>query len=164
MCLPNKELNYMKKLLKYIILFVTLYVLTGCNEFTFTFDGIDSDNIIEGTDSKNITETNPIKNESEIPSMRYQEYFDFDKEHRPTEEQIMKVKPGMNMSEVVSIMGKPHNFGPTSGVISVEWEADNGKTYVATVMCTDEMIQCSKVTVEDILSQGVIVNNPHTIE
>lgn len=97
----------------------------------------------------------------ENQAMKYQEYFDNTKDHHPTEEQIMSVCSGMTLSDAIDIIGKPHGFGPTSGIMTLEWEADTGKVYVAMVALPDEKIDIGiPSTVENILSYGVILATP----
>ncbi len=101
----------------------------------------------------------------EDQAMKYQEYFDNTKDHHPTEEQIMSVCSGMTLSDAIDIIGKPHGFGPTSGIMTLEWEADTGKVYVAMVALPDEKIDIGMPsTVENILSYGVILATPSIMQ
>lgn len=75
----------------------------------------------------------------------------------------MSVQSGMTLSEAIEIIGKPHKFGPTSGITTLEWEADNGKTYIAMVALPDEMMGIPS-TVDNILSYGVIIATPNIME
>lgn len=127
---------------------------------------LSSCGIVSKTDSSNsMEEQNSLSKESENQAMKYQEYFDNTKDHHPTEEQIMSVCSGMTLSDAIDIIGKPHGFGPTSGIMTLEWEADTGKVYVAMVALPDEKIDIGMPsTVENILSYGVILATPSILQ
>ena len=61
------------------------------------------------------------------------QYFDEQRIHRPTEEEVLQVKERMHMKEVVELIGKPHNFGPTSGFLTLQWELADGQLFVVYV-------------------------------
>lgn len=72
-------------------------------------------------------ETTPSTSESD--NFPYEEYFDRAKSHVPTVEEICSISNGTSITEVISLIGKPHDFGPLSGPISLSWEADDGTKY-----------------------------------
>lgn len=77
------------------------------------------------------TEPQPT-GDTEYEQLRGQ-YFDEQRTHRPTEEEVLQVKERMYMKEVVELIGKPHNFGPTSGLLTLQWELADGQLFVVYV-------------------------------
>lgn len=62
-------------------------------------------------------------------------YFDFEQRHKPTEADISQVKENMAIAEVVELLGKPHDYGPTSGMTTIVWQTDEGNWYCVYVLC-----------------------------
>lgn len=52
----------------------------------------------------------------------YDRYFDWEKMHAPEDYEISMITSGMHITEVIEILGKPHNFGQTPDGVSLEWE------------------------------------------
>ena len=69
------------------------------------------------------------ENGSGESTMPFGEYFDWEKSHIPKVDEIYSIESGMSSTEVISLLGKPHGYGPTSGLPSLSWEADDGVTY-----------------------------------
>ena len=56
-------------------------------------------------------------------------FFDFAQSHKPTETDINQIEEGMTIENVVELLGKPHDFGPTSGLLSLVWQTVEGNWY-----------------------------------
>lgn len=56
-------------------------------------------------------------------------YFDYAQDHKPTEEEIHMVTDAMPSADVIELLGKPHDGGPTSGLTSLAWQTDEGNWY-----------------------------------
>ena len=71
----------------------------------------------------------------------YWMYFDYKGEYHPTEEMIRSIEVGTPISEVVEKIGKPHYPGITSGVTTVIYEADTGRTIWCYLFLDQETVQ-----------------------
>jgi len=123
----------MKKLI--IVLFVVSLIacLSGCycqcdcrDEQSTTTSDKSSENTTSTEEGSSMTtkqNNNP-----------YWEYFDNDKEHKPSENDVLKIEVGMSFAEVIEKIGKPHEGGPLSGPPSFLWETDNGKLYYLVIL------------------------------
>ena len=66
----------------------------------------------------------------QLRSYYYDRYFDLERAQKPAIADFEKLENHMCTSEVIEILGKPHDFGPTSGVPSLLWEAEDGTEYI----------------------------------
>ena len=89
-------------------------------------------------------QTDPTQDNGEWENL-LSTYFDLDRTHKPLESEFDKLEKGMSVSEVVAILGRPHDFGPTSGVPSLMWEAENGCIYVLVVFPEDNTIDANDI-------------------
>ena len=55
------------------------------------------------------------------------EFFDREEANTPTYEQISQITVGMTIQDVISIIGKPRNFGQYSFTRTYVWYTENGK-------------------------------------
>ena len=95
-------------------------VFTGCDK-----SGGDTDTSSESRTKRDLFELTIMDDMPDI----FADFFDADRTHKPSEEALASVKEGMTYNEVVGIIGKPHDFGPLSGLFTLLWEADSGKEY-----------------------------------
>ena len=92
-------------------------------------------------------------------NMTEQDFFDFSKAHKPKLDDIEKIVGGMSLKEAISLIGKPHEFGPTSGVLTLIWEAENGDSYLAYVRYGSEG-QKSESFYYSLYENGTIMMHP----
>jgi hypothetical protein len=94
-------------------------------------------------------------------------YFDMDQKHYPAEQDIVKVTMYMPIQKVVEIIGKPHDFGPTSGVPSLSWVTDSGNEYYFCAMVSDTIEKPDYFDqlpfIEQLMEYGVIISDPKLI-
>ena len=57
------------------------------------------------------------------------DYFDFAQTHKPTEADMAQIEEDMPIADVIELIGKPHDFGPTSGLMSLVWQTAEGNWY-----------------------------------
>ena len=62
--------------------------------------------------------------------MTENDFFDYEKKHYPSEDDFSGLEVAMPLKKVFDIIGKPHSFGPTSGVVSLEWETEDGTIFL----------------------------------
>ena len=79
-------------------------------------------------------------------------FFDVAQTHRPTEADICQVEDNMTVAEVIELLGLPHSFGPTSGLISIAWQTYEGTWYYIIVIPYDASEDMS--VIEAIFSCG----------
>ena len=146
-----------KRLFVVLLLCVSLMLLCGCGnegdktEQTGQTDSISPD-IVTESDSESIDSTNMSL------TARVKACFDSEKTHKPTDEDAGKIKKGMTMPEIVSIIGKPHDFGPTSGTISVVWETVEGNALGVALFLPEDAIEGAGVL--DFLQEGFASFDP----
>ena len=102
----------MKKTVLFVLLLIAVVSISGCSS---------NDLIIsESTTSTELRETKVTSNITETidSKMWFEQYFDFEMKNKPSNEAISRVKVGMRMWEVVEIIGKPHDWGPTQGALT----------------------------------------------
>ena len=85
--------------------------------------------ILNGGDENTTTDSITSTTEENRPPEPYAEYFDWDYQHKPTNESVRSIINGMSIPEVVEIIGKPHRVGPLSGLFSLEWQTEEGNTF-----------------------------------
>lgn len=56
----------------------------------------------------------------------YERYFDIKRTHMPEDYEIPMITSGMHITEVIALLGKPHDFGPTFDGAYLEWETSLG--------------------------------------
>ncbi len=83
------------------------------------------------------TETLTNETETEDILVKIEKYFDSELTHKPTYEQVASIEKGMKIDEIIDRLGKPHRFGPTSGVPSLEWETNDGYICWIIILCSD---------------------------
>ena len=92
-------------------------------------------------------------------------YFDTAKTHYPREADIDKITFMMPVTEAVEILGKPHDFGPTSGVPSLSWVTDFGNEYYFVVMLSPEIEKPEHFDQmpynQQLMECGMILSKPH---
>ena len=57
------------------------------------------------------------------------DYFDFAQTHKPTEADMAQIEENMAIADVIELIGKPHDYGPTSGLMSLVWQTAEGNWY-----------------------------------
>ena len=113
----------MLKRLLIVFLIQSVLILSGCGSSPVsTPDGLSS------TDSQ-------AANETLQPFDDYynETFFDVYYTSKPTADDVdqmrnMLTSDKVPMQTVIDILGKPHNFGPTSGVTTLEWETQENDT------------------------------------
>ena len=93
------------------------------------------------------------------------EFYDSEYTHLPSEAEIQSITKGMTLKDVVAILGKPHNGGPTSGVPSISWRSDAGSEYFFIVMDDYTIPKPADYDewywFEQIMEYGYVVSGPH---
>ena len=117
----------MKKTVLLVLLLIAVVSIFGCssNDLIIT-ESTTSTELRETKATSNITETIDSK-------MWFEQYFDFEMKNKPSNEAISRVKVGMRMWEVVEIIGKPHDWGPTQGALTLIWKTIEGNQYMVYV-------------------------------
>ena len=82
--------------------------------------------IVPPISATDVTTLGVIWDGEKIP---YEEFFDKEQKNIPTYEQTMRITNGMSIKDVISLIGRPHNYGPTSGFITYEWYLDNNTVF-----------------------------------
>lgn len=114
----------MKKYLCFIIVCLMIFCLLSCDKI----DGNDVTTNINMVTTNINTET--TKNHDWVSkNMSECDFFDFSKTHKSSDEDMKHIEFDMNLKKVIDIIGKPHDYGPTSGVMSLEWETIEGNIY-----------------------------------
>lgn len=90
---------------------------------------------------------------ADVISYTAEDFFDADRTHKPSENDIASIKVGMTYEEAVGIIGKPHGYGPTSGFFTLLWEADNGKEYFLVISFRQEE---NESLFEAVIKTGVV--------
>lgn len=123
----------MLKRLLIVFLIQSVLILSGCGSSPVsTPDGLSS------TDSQ-------AANETLQPFDDYynETFFDVYYTSKPTADDVdqmrnMLTSDKVPMQTVIDILGKPHNFGPTAGVTTLEWETqETGTIYVYVTLPTE---------------------------
>ena len=65
------------------------------------------------------------------------QFFDYEKQHRPSEANILAIKEGMHITEVFEILGKPHAVLEFN-VLTLVWESTKGQSYTLKFWPEDE--------------------------
>lgn len=91
--------------------------------------GIEQEEMIKHDNSVPTTTMNVTTSDNEIAV-----FFDVAQTNRPTEADICKFEDNMTIAEVIELLGLPHSFGPTSGLISIAWQTYEGAWYYAIVI------------------------------
>ena len=68
------------------------------------------------------------------------DFFDYEKSHLPTDEEMKSVKKGMSFYDVVALIGKPHGYidGASYG-LSYKWVTVEGNVYEIKFVPTDDV-------------------------
>ena len=68
------------------------------------------------------------------------DFFDYEKSHQPTDEEMKSVKKGMSFYDVVALIGKPHGYidGASYG-LSYKWVTVEGNVYEIKFVPTDDV-------------------------
>lgn len=103
-----------------------------------------------GTDTSSESRTGQS---ADVISYTAEDFFDADRTHKPSENDIASIKVGMTYEEAVGIIGKPHGYGPTSGFFTLLWEADNGKEYILVISFKQEK---NESVYEAVIKTGVV--------
>ena len=64
-----------------------------------------------------------------VTNVYIEQFYDREKQHRPTVAELQSIKLGMPITEVFEILGKPH-ARLEFNVLTLEWESTDGKPYI----------------------------------
>ena len=133
-----------------LIFMVTTLLLIGCNTQSTPAESIT-------TTSENESFTmNPSDTEIDIQEI-LDIYFDESKEHKPLISDVQSITMSMPISEVIERIGKPHGFGPTSGLFSLSWETTTGEMFYI-VFLLDSNAPTEPSSLEQYMKHGVAGN------
>ena len=93
-------------------------------------DPTDPTDSTEPTDPT--AETEPDSTEVDMLA----QFFDLEKAHRPTFDEVLSIQEGTPVSDVVEMIGKPHGFAPSHNLVTVWWETVEGYTCLVDLSAT----------------------------
>ena len=103
--------------------------------------------------------SNKPDNGTEEYSMEERNFFDLNKEHIATDEEMLSVKNGMTFTEVVNIIGKPHGYG-TMGAMTLKWFTKEGTIYNIKFIFNDDFVQDAKWSLNDYYKYAIVLSSP----
>lgn len=126
-----------------------LFQLNSCNDPPFHNST---------TDCVDITSPITINTSSQTETMKmiFNEYFDWNKHHAPSNEEAKKIEPGMTISEITQLIGMPHSPGDYSGPISLNWYTKEGNV-CCIVFSIPKDTPSELSTIEKLMNYGIAV-------
>lgn len=108
----------MKRYLPILLTIILMLTVVGCRK---------NEDLSQQSSQQDVTDTTAYYISPSVRE-RLEPYFDLDKVHRPTEADILSIKKGMHIVEVIEVLGKPHWVSDGNN-LSLIWESIEGKMY-----------------------------------
>ena len=77
-----------------------------------------------------------VPNQTDPEAEMLAQYFDLEKTHRPTMDEVLSIQKGTPVQDAVALLGKPHGFAPSNALATFWWETAEGFNVLVDVGAT----------------------------
>ena len=141
----------MKKNIAFLLLivFILLMLFVGC--------------------SSNVSNDSPTSLEqtfpNDDPNISYEELFDYEMKHQPSDSDVLKITKGMPFDEVVDIIGLPHGIADNVSISSYfKWVSLEGNEYILLFILEDTVDNADKMEPLEYYRYTVTASFPRLVE